>query len=394
MKMPIAQGNFDTLILAGLGCIGSSLLRLSGSVLASFARIVVVDQDGSRLAEFKNGPYLCRQGSLEDQDFIKSLAAKIGARGILVNLCANVNNVRLRQQLAALPLAYLDSCASQTDEPNEHRFSRIMAHTFSPVASHYPHWLCWGVNPGLVELITRRIIADHYAESSALKVEIYEHDELTTDSWQEGVAASWCPQALIDEVMLSPSLVLEMGKIREETAGGAKDVVAFWQGEAIASRLVAHEEIWNLGRIAAIKEARFLYGLSARAMRILAGDPQRAEALLKVPEENVPLFGRERVAVKVCAGEEEQGKTRYWQADHSQTWDAHGVNAVQWQTAKAMLLAILLLQHSHYGRMAGTFCCSDLPVSGKDWQLIDSLMTRLDINWQEGGHLKLAFEKI
>ena len=82
-------------------------------------------------------------------------------------------------------------------------------------------------------------------------------------------------------------------------------------------------------------------------------------------------------------------QTLVWTEDHQATWKRFGVNAVQYQTAKSLLLAIMLLQRTDYGHMPLCVNASNLPISALDWPIFDRFMQALDINWQDGSHLNL-----
>jgi hypothetical protein len=82
-------------------------------------------------------------------------------------------------------------------------------------------------------------------------------------------------------------------------------------------------------------------------------------------------------------------KTLVWTEDHRTTWNDHGVNAVQYQTAKSLLLAIMLLQRTAYGRKALASHASNLPINSRDWPIFDRFMDELNINWQDGALLNL-----
>lgn len=381
--------NYETLIIAGLGAVGSSLLRLGHRELQSFRKVVLVDKDADLLGRYQGHGFLCRTGSVEDHGFLGKVVSEVETNGLFVNLCANTDNVRLRRFLALSRLAYLDICASVTDTLGEHRFSRIMEYTRTLVSSRYPHWLCWGVNPGLVEIITRKIIRDFQGRD--VEVTVYEHDQLHTAKNGAQLPVGWCPQALVEEVMLAPTLVVRDGAPKEDEGCGARQAVSFWGGNPVPARVVAHEDIWNLAMIAGVRQARFLYSLAPGVMKALAGDLEAAKKNLRMPSADCPVFGLEQLAVHVQASGSEEAKTLLWQTDHHEVWKRYGVNGVQYQTAKSLLFAMGLLQHTPYGTRAGSYCASDLPIAPSDWGMIDNLFAVHDIDWRDGSHLGLSF---
>jgi len=393
MIMHSRQRNFDTLIVAGVGAIGSSMIKLGCDVLSSFQKVILVDLDAGPFAGFRNRGFSFLQGSVEDSQVVQKITEMMEGKGLLVNLCADVDNVRIRRMLAPLDLAYVDSCAGSGANPEEHLFSRIMEYALTPVESRCPQWLCWGINPGMVEIIARRIIRESTQAKNGLNVTVFEHDQLEAAYFHNKIAVGWCPSAFIEEMMSFPTLEIRNGHPREDCNRGARRATAFWQGDPVASRIVAHEDIWNMGMISGVKESCFVYGLHPQVMGILNHTPQEAGDVLQVPPGNVPVWGLERVAVKVDEAETGWRKTLCWQTDHHQTWEEHGINAVQFQAALSMLLAVQLLQQTRYGKLAGNYCAADLPIGAKDWQQFDRLMSALGMAWEDGDHLDLSFRR-
>jgi len=394
MSLPSRQRNFDTLIVAGVGAIGSSMIKLGCTVLSSFQKVILVDLDAGRFAGFRNRGFSFLQGSVEDSQVVQKITDMMEGKGLLVNLCADVDNVRIRQLLAPLDLAYVDSCSGSGANPEEHLFSRIMEYALTPVESRCPQWLCWGINPGMVEIIARRIIRESPLPHDGLSVTVFEHDQLEAAYFHNKIAVGWCPSAFIEEMMFYPTLEISDGLASEDGHRGARRAMAFWGGNPIDSRIVAHEDIWNMGMIGGVKDACFVYGLHPQVMGILNRTPQEAEHVLQVPPGNVPVWGLERVAVKVNEAEVGWQRTLCWQTDHRRTWEEHGINAVQYQAALSMLLAVQLLQQTRYGMLAGNYCAADLPISAKDWQQFDRIMSNLGMAWEDGDHLDLSFRRI
>jgi hypothetical protein len=189
--------------------------------------------------------------------------------------------------------------------------------------------------------------------------------------------------------MVSPSFQIMGGRPAEGAGKGAEKVLAFWNDRPVPSRLVGHEDIWNLGQIPEVKNARFFYALHPKAMKILEGDPDRARGRLKVPGRHVPVVGLEQVAVKVTSKYSRREKALQWAVDHETVWEAHGLNAVQYQTGKCLLLAIMLLQRTRYGKFPVNCCASNLPITGLDWEHIETAMEELGIHWENADALGL-----
>ena len=382
--------NYRSIIIAGIGTIGRSLVTLGADQFSFFEHIVAVDKDGDCLKSLEDSGNTCVTGDITDQQFLNTLMSKISGPSLFVNLCSGTNNVRIRQNLALYDTAYLDSCASATQNPDECRFSRLMPYTYTEITATRPHWLCWGINPGLVEIITRRILADLPDNSRAYDVAVFEFDRLENKEAFDKAAVGWCPEALVEEVMLSPSLEIVDGRPREDSGAGTRDCFVSWGNRTIPAKIVGHEDIWNLIEVPAVKNGSFFYSLSPSVMKILKMDDAKiARSLLSIPDEKDAIRGLEQVAVQVNAETLEKPKTLVWTEDHAETWKQFGVNAVQYQTAKSLLLAILLLQRTDYGLMPLAFNASNLPIESHHWPLFDRLMQELDIKWHDGSGLNL-----
>ncbi|MCK5228583.1 MAG: hypothetical protein KAK02_10265 [Desulfobulbaceae bacterium] len=364
-------------------------MRLGRKELGGFERILTVDRrQGDPVG--MGGSHIHLQGDVNDTRFLTHLLRKTDGRTLFVNVCSDLDNVRLRRFLAGYDVAYLDSCASAISGMDEYRFSRMMPHTMSLVESAYPHWLCWGINPGLVEIIARKIIRDFHEPDGIYDVSIFEYDQLVkADKGNDTIAVGWCVGALVEEVMLSPTLQFVAGRPQEKTRTGADRIIAVWEEEPIEARIVGHEDIWNLGRLPNVNDARFIYALQPEVMRALVTNPEGASARLKVMGENVPLAGLERVAVQVKSRVSEKMRTLVWEVDHAEIWKKYRVNGVQFQTCKSLLLALVLLQHTHYGTRAVNCCGSDLPIKEEDWNTLYAIMDSLGIFWKEGEYLGL-----
>ena len=386
----ISSRNYRSLIIAGIGTIGKSLVTLGAEQFPFFAYIFAIDKDSASLLPLQNSGINCRAGDISDPQFLNSLMSEVPAPCLFVNLCSGTDNVRIRKNLALYETAYLDSCASTTREPDEYRFSRLMAYTYTKIDTSYPHWLCWGINPGLVEIITRMILADLPEIPRTYDVAVYEFDRLINGADQDKTFVGWCPEALVEEVMLSPTMEIIEGNPREDTAVGSRDSMVNWGSQPIQAKLVGHEDIWNLLEIPAVKTGRFYYSLSPAVMDILnMDDAKKARNMLYIPGQGDTITGLEQVAVQVSQKNMAEPKTLIWSEDHEETWKRLGVNAVQYQTAKSLLLAIMLLQRTEYGLMPRSFNASNLPIFSHDWPIFECFMEELAINWHDGAHQNL-----
>jgi hypothetical protein len=386
----IDNRNYRSLIIAGIGTIGKSLVTLGHDPFSLFENVFAIDKDGNSLLPLQNSNIICRSGDISDAQFLNTFMSGVPGPCLFVNLCSGTNNVRIRNNLAHYAAAYLDSCASTTRDPDECRFSRLMSHTYSKIDTSYPHWLCWGINPGLVEIITRKILADLPERPHTYNVTVYEFDRLTNGADADKAAVGWCPEALVEEVMISPTLEIIDGIPREDTGPGSRDSLVNWGSQPIPAKIVGHEDIWNLIEVPAVKNGRFYYSLSPAVMDILnMDDAKKARSMLYIPDPGDDITGLEQVAVQVNDKNMSEPITLVWTEDHERTWQEFGVNAVQYQTAKSLLLAIMLLQRTGYGLDPLSYNASNLPISPHDWPVFDHFMQELDINWHDGSHLKL-----
>jgi hypothetical protein len=139
----------------------------------------------------------------------------------------------------------------------------------------------------------------------------------------------------------------------------------------------------------AVNSAEFVYALSPKVMKAFDGDVDDALDMFVVPAADVPVYGIEQVAVRVKGAESGDEEARVWEVDHQTVWCQYGVNAVQYQTSKSILLAISLLQQTPYGKLPLNCCASELPIGERDWEKIEQRMLELDIHWRDAAALLL-----
>lgn len=374
------QNNYRGLIIAGVGAVGRAVLALGAELLDSFEEVLLVDRKPAVGTCFGQGHHRFLQGDLTDRHWLAGELEKIAKPALLVNLSAGVDNVKVRKVVAGFDVAYIDSCCCAPAGSQEVRFSRMMSYTLAAIDSKRPQWLCWGINPGLVELVARKIMASFPGRHGAFDVTVYEHDQLVNRD-ENRVAVGWCPDALIEEVMQSPPLHFVNGRLEEPRQKGSGRVIACWNGEPVNSRLVGHEDIWNIGMLPQVQSASFVYGLHPKVMQVFDQGIDSARKQLYVPAPQVEVFGLERVAVSVRSCESGEERVLIWQEDHHRIWQRFDLNAVQYQTGKSILLALMLLQHSRYGQLNGTYCAVDLPIFPEDWREIETFMEELSIRF-------------
>ena len=375
--------------MAGLGTMGSGLLRLGKETLDTFEHLIAVDQSVEKLNPQPGLNLIYRQGDIEEIKFLENLLKDIRLPALFVNLCSGVDNVRIRKIISQFDVAYIDSCASGIYQEPEYRFTRLMPYTLLKTDSSFPHWLCWGINPGLVEIISRKIMEKFGEKDRSFDVTIFEYDQLHADLNDSKIAVGWSPEALVEEVMISPSFWVTDKKQVEISEPGTRKILSFWKGKSVLSRIVGHEDVWNIGKLNGVNSAEFVYALDPQVMEAFEGGTNDALYLLKVPDADVPVFGMEQVAVKVKAAGSGKEEMLVWTVDHADVWCRHKVNAVQYQTGKSLLLAIALLQRTRYGRLPLNCCAADLPIGGQDWENIEHMMMALDICWTDAAALAL-----
>ncbi len=379
-----AARNYRTLVLAGLGSVGRSLVRLGSGVIGGFEACLGLDREDRRDVLGDVGEFV--RGDVTEPSCLTRVLESAPRPVLWVNLCPGLDNTALRGTLAPWDVAYLDSCAASL--PDEVRFSRLMPHTLRSVGERRPHWVCWGINPGLVEIVARDLLRN-VPSGTAPEVSVYERDQLRATLSDGKLAVGWSPEVLVEEVMRSPVLEVVGGVAVEETQSGSVPVLTSWEGEEVSSRMVAHEDIWNLGMLGGVARSRFFYSLEPAVMEAFMGEPVAALRRLEVPGESVAVDGMERVAVMVRGLNGPHRSSRVWETDHAEAWSRHRLNAVQVQTGTSLLLAIRLLQETRYGSLPGTHSASSLPIGSTDWDCITAMMEELGITWADARHLGL-----
>jgi hypothetical protein len=384
------MANFQTLVIAGLGSIGGSMFAVGKEHLRSFPRLVAVDREARRPLHDGDPPVEVLVGDVTDASFLRGLLKDVPGPVLFLNLCAGIDHLRVRETLARLPAAYLDSACCTPEGSHEYRYSRMMPYSLTPVESPYPHWLCWGINPGVVELVTRMLLRRMDIPEAEAEVTIFEHDGLEAAAPDRRAAVGWCPTFLVEEMLVSPSLVVERGMLREGAAPGGLPVITSWGDKTVACRMVGHEDIWNLGWLLGVGGARFVYGLSPRVMNILSSrEAREAKEELQVPSPAAAIRGVDRIAVQVRSSSSGASRTLLWETDHEQVWKRLGVNGVQFQTCASLWLAIRMLQQTRFGRLPGTWCASNLPLTPAEWTEVEAAMRSLSIAWEEADHVSI-----
>ena len=371
---------FSSIIVAGLGSVGRAFLSLGADYLRSFPFVFLADLDGTSMTA-RNGarPYRVEAGDIRDGRFLGRLLDAAPPPALFVNLCTDVDAVTLRHHLSGRAAAYVDVGASALPSGATSSFADIMAYTNTTIAAPYPHLLCQGLNPGMVELIARRLMRDFFDSPHPLEVVVFERDTLSADLPGHALPAGWSPADLLEEMLLLPEFEIRHGLPAESTRNGSLALSGTWRGEGIQAAVVAHEDIWHLGLLERVWNARFVYSLADPVMDLMARGPEEAGQRLVIPPEETPLRGLDTIIVTVRDLATGSSLSRAWSVDHFDTWRQYGLNAVQYQTAKSLLLSLLFLQRG--GLADGTYNSANLPLDEEAWALYDSLLKELGIQW-------------
>lgn len=373
---------FASIVIAGLGSVGGAFVKLAGNYLSSFPSVFLVDLEGaSRWGQGDPFDYRMVRGDVRDEKLLDRLLKEAPAPVLFLNVCSGIDTLRLRRSLSGRVAAYLDVGASALPPEIPASFHNVMTYTSTPLPGPGLHLLCQGLNPGMVELVARRLMGDFFDDKGPFEIVVFERDTLSADLRDGAVPVGWSPSDLLEEMILLPPFEIREGARWEATGNGAAPLFGTWEDRRIQARIVAHEDIWNLGLLKRTKSARFYYSLSDKAMDLFAeGHPGAANRLL-VPPREVPLHGRDTIIVTVREIATGRSQSRAWSIDHSQTWQQYGLNGVQYQTATSLLLSVLLVSRGGIAPTAGTYNSTTLPLTPASWDLFDSLLDELAIAW-------------
>lgn len=379
--MPMNR-DYDTLVLAGYGAMGQAFLALCSDFIAQFNSCVLLD-----CVPLTAKPAVCDrfiQQDIHDRTRLRANLEPYTGRFLFVNLTAGTDTYQVRQVIADLNGAYIDTACSMMHGSEEFRYSKLMPYTLQSVANTRPHFLCCGVNPGMIELITRKLIAESFPEAAAVDVHFYEWDQLQDAPFRPGkTPVSWSPATLIDEVLLSPSLVLAQGVPREGPEAPTRRVTMNWFGQTVEARLVGHEEIWNLQSLAdvAVQHSSYAYAFGPAVMAALSDSERRARASLYVPERSSPVQGIDSLAVKVTDCATGRSQALMWSTDHAQTYAQHQINAVQFQVCSSLRLFCELLLRTPHTLSGEVFSVSTLDLASYGWETIEGLLAHCHVIW-------------
>lgn len=335
------------------------------------------------------------RGDIEDESFLSGVLSAYAGGFVFVNLCSFTDSYRIRTTVSRWGGAYVDTSCSTIHGKDEHRYSRLMPRTFQPTRNSEPHFTCSGVNPGMVEIITRKIINETFPKGASFDVHFFENDRFRARLNDDKVGVSWSPETLVDEVLLTPTFRIKDGRAVECDSPPTLKARIRWGGTTFEARLVGHEEIWNLRRLKGmtIENSCFAYALREEIMDVLKDDPEVANRRLVLPGRDVPVSGTDTVAVRVTEKSSGDCRTLAWTTDHAATWKRWGINGVQFQVASSLLFFLDLLLRSGDWATGRVLCASDIPFQLIGWDVADDLLTKYDIEWKDANDLGLGIEE-
>ena len=365
---------------------------LGSSLFASFERIVLIERQQMELSGVRDALFL--RGDIEDGSFLSGVLSAYAGGFVFVNLCSSTDGYRIRTTVSRWGGAYIDTSCSTIHGKDEHRYSRLMPHTFRPTGNSEPHFTCSGVNPGMVEIVARKIMNEAFPKGTSFDVRFFENDRFCASLNDDKVGVAWSPKTLVDEVILTPTFRIEAGRAVESDSPPTLRAKTRWGNDTFEARLVGHEEIWNLRRLKGmtIENSYFAYALHEEIMSVLKDDPEVAVRRLIIPGPGVPVSGTDTLAVQVIEKSSGDCRTLAWTTDHAATWKRWGINGVQFQVASSLLFFLDLMLRSGNWAAGRVLCASDIPLELIGWDAADELFKKYDIEWKDANELGLGIE--
>lgn len=183
--------------------------------------------------------------------------------------------------------------------------------------------------------------------------------------------------------MSYPSFEVRNGIVVENDGNGHREKMVFCNDRRLRSRVVPHEDIWNLSRLPKVRDARFIYSLNDNLMDLFTGPIDVARERLVVPTESVMVWGHDTVIVTVKGIQSDFSRSMAWSVDHNLIWQQHGINGVQYQTAKSVLFAVTMLTEGFVPQAGSTYNASTMPLNDEGWAKSEEMMKTLGIYWRE-----------
>lgn len=381
--------HYRTLILGGYGSIGRAFVVLGGPFINSFSQVVILDRKNVEPCGPVDALFL--RGDIEDLSFLADVLSGHAGGFLFVNLCSLTDTYRIRQVVSDYGGAYIDTSCSTIYGEDEHRYSRLMPYTFQSTHNREPHFTCCGVNPGMVEVIARKIVGETFDRGARLDILFFENDQFHAELNEGRVSVSWSPDTLIDEVMLTPTCYVRESHLVEHEQPPTQEVRAGWGERSYGARLVGHEELWNIPRICGVtvENSFFAYTFHANVMGVLRGDAGLARRSLILPNDGIPVSGTDTLAVKVVDTPSGKQSTLAWVSDHSATQKRWGINGVQFQVSSSLLFFLELLVRCGDWCEGRVLSASDIPLEWFGWDVISELLDRYGIEWRDAADLNL-----
>ena len=184
---------YHTLILGGYGSVGRAFLILGSFLFASFERILLIER---QQRELSGVPGCCFffSGDIKDGPFLSGVLSAYAGDFVFVNLCSSTDSYRIRTIVSMWDGAYIDTSCSTIHGTDEHRYSKLMPRTFQPTQNREPHFTCSGVNPGMVEIVARKIIKETFPEGTSFDVRFFENDRFCARLDDDKVGVSLVPR--------------------------------------------------------------------------------------------------------------------------------------------------------------------------------------------------------
>jgi hypothetical protein len=374
---------YKTLILAGYGVMGRAFCVLGSDFISRFEYFVIIDKHKSNILPEKCDCFIVQ--NINNTELLYNNLKKYCNQFIFVNLTSNTDTFKVRQVIARLDGAYIDTSCSVKYGIEEYEYSKLMPYTLKRVKNKYPHFVCCGVNPGMVEIIAKKIIAENFLNTKDVDVYFFEYDQFTTKrEKQEDIPVSWSPDTLIDEVMLTPSLELRNGLAVEGESAPTYQVRMNWFGDKIQARLVGHEEVWNLQFLPEItvRNSYYIYALHPDIMDAFNNKVEYAKERFYIPDRSTPVYGSDTLVVEVVDCSSGISKSMFWSTDHFWTFSHYSINAVQYQVCSSLLFFCELLIRLDSRARGNTYCGTTLVIDCYGWDVVYDLFKKYKIEWE------------
>lgn len=222
-----------------------------------------------------------------------------------------------------LTTSYDTWIGTELDDPDDARcMLRSRALWAPPDIDVGVHLLCMGMNPGLINLLVARALADFAARTGAppslagldihtiLLTEIDETrlaPERAAELDPDCFPCTWSPDGCLDEILEPEAMIIRAGEITALDHAPHRAVYEARCGDqTIAGHLVPHEELVSLSLMYPTVDMAYCYRLPRLSEAALAAAPERepdewATARLYPPAQLDALSGFNRLGVLLCS---------------------------------------------------------------------------------------------